>query len=117
MKKLISSVIIFSLMLMLIGSAMPNSYCNSVKMRNDEMTQVGAGECKPTTAAILIIGAAWVAGAGVAIASGGTATGGVVVAVYALSTALLGAGVGCGGGGSVDREDYKPSHDRFARVN
>ncbi|MBN1397905.1 MAG: hypothetical protein JXA06_07730 [Bacteroidetes bacterium] len=115
MKELISSVIITSLMLTLVGSAMPNDQSNSVKMRDEEMKQVVAGECKPTTAAILIIGAAWVAGAGVAIASGGVATGGVVVGVYALSTALLGAGVGCGGSG--DKEDSKPSHYRFERVN
>ncbi len=116
MKKVISSVLIFSLVLTIFVSALPVNQNNSVKISDEQMTRFVGGECGVTTAAILIIGAAWIAGAGVAIASGGTASGAVVVGVYALSASLIATGVGCGGSGGDKSSDMRTQY-KFQRVN
>ena len=110
MKKVISSVLIFSLVLTIFASALPVNQSNSVKISDEQMMEINGG-CNAT--------AWWVGGAlagtlGLAAAVTGFGLGAVPV-IYGASVAMLARADSCGGGGDKN-SDMRTSY-HFKRVN
>ncbi len=115
MKKVISSVLIFSLVLTIFASAMPGYQNNSVKMSDPQLSVSVGG---------------WDWGCAVAIAGAGlmlaglfvTPVGAVAVGMYAanaiLGPAITGTGIGlsCSGSGGDKSSDMRTQY-KFQRVN
>jgi len=116
MKKIISSVLIFSLVLTIFASATPNSRDNSVKMSNAQMMQAVGGINWYCVAAVVGTG---IMIAGIFSNPLSAAAVGLYTANAILGPTISGASIvgSCGGGGSIDKGSDMRTQYHFQRVN